>query len=60
LLEKRTLQTSHHMTRSGKIHPAISKKLAGEIREIANRARNEEEIRLSAEQLLEVSQPAAQ
>ena len=37
------------MTRSGKIDPAISKKLAHEIREIAKRAHNEEEIRIPVE-----------
>jgi len=36
------------MTRSGKIDPAISKKLAQEIRAIAKRAQNEEEVRISA------------
>jgi hypothetical protein len=37
------------MTRSGKIDPAISKKLAREIREIARRAHNEEEVRIPVE-----------
>ncbi|HAO80390.1 MAG TPA: hypothetical protein DCQ92_15765, partial [Verrucomicrobia subdivision 3 bacterium] len=37
------------MTRSGKIDPAISKKLARDIREIAKRAHNEEEVRIPVE-----------
>jgi len=37
------------MTRSGKIDPAISKKLAQEIRAIARRAHNEEEVRIPVE-----------
>jgi len=40
------------MTRSGKIDPAISQKLAREIREIAKRAHNEEEVRLPVESAL--------
>jgi hypothetical protein len=36
------------MTASGKIDPAISQKLAQEIRAIAKRAQNEEEVRISA------------
>ena len=41
--------TSSGMTRSGKIDPAISKKLAREIRAIAKRAHNEEEVRIPVE-----------
>lgn len=37
------------MIRSGKIDPAISKRLAGEIREIGKRAHNEEEVRMAVE-----------
>jgi methylase of polypeptide subunit release factors len=37
------------MTRSGKIDPAISKRLAREIREIAKHAHNEEEVRIPVE-----------
>ncbi len=40
------------MTRPGKIDPAISQKLAREIREIAKRAHNEEEVRLPVESAL--------
>src|SRR5207247_8268415 len=40
------------MIRSGKIDPAISKKLAREIREIAKRAHNEEEVRIPVESAL--------
>ncbi len=40
------------MSRAGKIDPAISRQLARDIREIAKRAHNEEEVRIPVESAL--------